>query len=236
MKPPPTRYRWRTTRAHGVARQALPSAAPADAGAPVATLRTGSRISRIASAHNNPGPADDEQYHPPRRVAGKRRGGKSTRFDGVQNAAADENGRAAAHRNAAQEKPDGRAAPRRRKIIADQRYGGRRQCRLAQADDDAAGENLAEVVRKTACDRAQTPHRNAGEDEIAPRNAIRREAQAGCRRCHRSRRTPCPSSRLICVSLIPSSPRMGSTSRLNTWRSVYDRTAVAIRIATTVQA
>src|SRR5580658_632547 len=45
-----------------------------------------------------------------------------------------------------------------------------------------------------------------------------------------------PSSKLTCVSLMPSSPRMGSTSRLNTCRSVYDRTAVAIRIATTVQA
>src|SRR5579883_2899993 len=38
------------------------------------------------------------------------------------------------------------------------------------------------------------------------------------------------------MSLIPRSRRMGSTSRLSTCRSVYERTAVATRIATTPQA
>ena len=36
----------------------------------------------------------------------------------------------------------------------------------------ASYKNLAEVVRKTAGDRAQTPDRHAGEDEVASRNAV----------------------------------------------------------------
>ena len=91
------------------------------------------------------------------------------------------------------------------------------------------GASLAEAFRAPAYDC-----RVVGSDD-RPEFAVTR-IRSGPREMEMAPAYPPDRAVLICVSLTPISARIGSTSRLKTWRSVYDRTAVAIKMATTVQA